>query len=295
MAEYKHAIVDDGKGGHVVFPPFVTQKEMDAITEQLVVRDSDVFVVAYPKAGTTWMEQIVHLLTNGGDQGDKVLSEAVPWLEGAANKYGGLDALLESASGRRLFHSHLPYALMPGVRDSRARYVYVARNPKDNAVSFFYHSCSKLDYVGSWDEFFELFIKGEVGYGLGIDHVLDWWQASQHTERILFLKYEEMKREPAKAIERVAAFIGVECGEELLRTVVEKSSFASMAGNKLANLDWVPQKEGVPRHMRKGIIGDWREHFSDEQNRRFDALYLEKMTGTGLRFDFGDGLVLPQE
>lgn len=293
MAEYKHALVRDGKGGHIVFPPFVTQKEMDAITESFTVRNDDVFVVAYPKSGTTWMEQIVHLLTNQGEQGDKVLSEAVPWVEGAANKYGGLDAFVESAVGRRSFHSHLPYALMPGVLDSQARYIYVARNPKDNAVSFYYHSCSKLDYEGSWDEFFELFIRGQVGYGLGLDHVLDWWRASQQTERILFMKYEDLKRDPTAAIALVAKFIGVDCDRALLGTVVDKSSFESMATNKLANLDWVPQKEGVPRHMRKGIIGDWRSHFSEEQNQRFDALFLEKMAGTGLRFDFGDGLVLP--
>jgi hypothetical protein len=295
MAEYRHAMVKDGEGGHVVFPPFVTQKELDAISERFVVRDDDVFVVAYPKSGTTWMEQIVHLLANGGDQGDKVLSEAVPWVEGAANKYGGLDSLLGNATGRRFFHSHLPYALMPGVTDTRARYVYVARNPKDNAVSFYYHSCSKLDYEGSWEEFFELFIRGQVGYGLVLDHVLDWWDGSRKNERILFVKYEDMKREPAEAVSRVASFIGVRCDDELLRTVVDKSSFASMASNELANLDWVPQKEGVPRHMRKGIVGDWREHFSDEQSRRFDALYSQKMRGTGLRFDFGDGLVLPAE
>lgn len=40
--------------------------------------------------------------------------------------------------------------------------MYVVRNPKDVAVSFYYHSCSKLNYQGSWDEFFELFISGQV-------------------------------------------------------------------------------------------------------------------------------------
>ena len=268
---------------------------MDAIAEEFVVRDDDVFVVKYPKARTTWMEQIVHLLSNGGEQGEKVLSEAVLWVEGAANRYGGLGRLTKSATARRLLHSHLPYALMPGVRDTRARCVYVARNPKDNAVSFYYHSCSKLGYEGTWDEFFELFIRGHVGYGLGIDDVLDWWRASETSDRILFVKYEDLQRNPAEAIELVARFIGVRCDDDLLRRVVEKSSFASMASNELANLDWVPQREGVPRHMRKGIVGDWRSHFEDEQNRRFDALYLEKMVGTGLRFDFGDGLVLPPE
>jgi hypothetical protein len=66
-----------------------------------------------------------------------------------------------------------------------------------------------------------------------------------------------------------------------------------MATNHKTNLHWVPQREDVPTHFRKGIVGDWRNHFSAEQNERFDALYLEKMSGTALQFDFGEGLVLP--
>ena len=291
MARYKHAIVNDGKGGKLVFPNFVTQDVLDTIANGFVVRDDDVFVVAYPKSGTTLMEQVVHLLANNGEQGDKVLSEAVPWVEGAPNRYGGLDRLLANMVGRRYFHSHLPYALMPGVQRSTAKYVYVARNPKDNAVSFYYHACSKLDYEGSWPEFFELYINGQVGYGLFFDHVFDWWVASQQSKHVLFVKYEDMKQDLARIVVHVADFIGLEADSALIERVVEQSTFKRMAVNPKANLDWVPQREGVPRHMRKGIVGDWRNHFTAEQNERFDALYREKMAGTGLQFDFGEGVV----
>ena len=294
MALYKHSIINDGNGKEIVFPPFVTQKEIDLIAAQFIVRPDDVFVVAYPKSGTTWMEQIVHLLRNNGEQGDKVLSEAVPWVEGAPNRYGGLEQLLSGLSGRRFFHSHLPLSLMPGVHDSQAKYIYVARNPKDNAVSFYFHACSKMNYEGSWDQFFELYIKGKVGYGLFFDHVLDWWRASLNQENILFIHYEAMKLDLEAAVKTVAGFIEIEAAPELIQTVVEKSGFRAMAGNPQANLDWVPQREGVPRHMRKGVVGDWRNHFSVDQNTIFDRLIAENLSGTGLRFDFGTGLNLPE-
>ena len=111
--------------------------------------------------------QICHLLRNNGDQGEQVLSEAVPFLEGAAKRYNGLQPLIDKMEGRRrFFHSHLPFGLMPkGEKQSAAPspyVVYVVRNPKDVAVSFYHHSCSKLNYEGSWDEFFELFVSGQV-------------------------------------------------------------------------------------------------------------------------------------
>ena len=37
--------------------------------------------------------------------------------------------------------------------------------------------------------------------------------------------------------------------------------------------------------FRKGVIGDWRSHFTPQQNAEFDAVYAEKMKGSGLVFD----------
>ena len=38
--------------------------------------------------------------------------------------------------------------------------------------------------------------------------------------------------------------------------------------------------------LRKGIVGDWRNHFTTEQNAEFDAIYAEMMKGSGLDFGF---------
>jgi hypothetical protein len=41
------------------------------------------------------------------------------------------------------------------------KYIYVARNPKDCAVSLFHHmrAFKGFEFTGEWDEFFELFMK----------------------------------------------------------------------------------------------------------------------------------------
>lgn len=35
-----------------------------------------------------------------------------------------------------------------------------------------------------------------------------------------------------------------------------------------------------------GIVGDWKQHFTQEQSTKFDELFKQKMAGSGLDFDF---------
>ena len=75
-----------------------------------------------------------------------------------------IERLFESFPSPRVFKTHLPYGLVPKPRDqaTKPRYIYVMRNPKDTAVSYFHHNAGFPRGANvSWDEFFELFMKGE--------------------------------------------------------------------------------------------------------------------------------------
>jgi len=293
MAEYKANIVKDGKGGTISFPFMVSQADMDLIEKEFVVQDGDVFVVTFPRSGTTWTEQMVHLLVHNGEQGEQRLTDAVPWLETLPHRSRDMSEFLKTMRGRRLFTSHLPYPLMPHAQNTTAKYVYVARNPKDVATSFYFHDQSKGGYEGTWEEHLQLFLDGGLTFGSYFDHILPWWEASQKDRNILFLKYEDMKNDHAGNIAKIASFLDLQADSQLIDRVVALSSFKSMSSGESTNFNWIPQREGVPTHFRKGDIGDWRNQFSEEQSQQLDALYLEKMKGTSLQFDFGDGVILP--
>lgn len=293
MAEYKSNEVRDGKGGTIRFPFMITQAHMDLIEKEFVVKDDDVFVVTFPRSGTTWTEQIVHLLVNNGEQGEKRLTDAVPWLETLPHRPSGMSETLKTMRGRRLFTSHLPHPLMPHAKSATAKFIYVARNPKDVATSFYFHDQSKGGYEGTWEEHFQLFMNGDLTFGSYFDHVLPWWETSQRNKNILFLKYEDMKNNLVDNIAKIASFLDIQADSQLIDQVVALSSFKSMSSGQNTNFDWIPQRAGVPSHFRKGDIGDWRNQFSEEQSQKLDAVFMEKMNGTGLRFDFGDGVVRP--
>lgn len=77
---------------------------------------------------------------------------------------------------------------MPDFSATKGKYIYVARNPKDTAVSFYYHDRSKAGYDGTWDEHLSLFLQGQVMYGSYFDNLLPWWQASQTAANILYFE-----------------------------------------------------------------------------------------------------------
>ena len=106
----------------------------------------------------------------------------------------------------------------------------------------------------------------------------------------MFIKYEDMKENPKGAVEAVARFMGYDLIPAVVDTICELTSFDSMKTSSNTNYSWSKrqkkQSEGYTDFMRKGVIGDWRNHFSEEQSARLDKQYAAKMTGTGLDFRF---------
>ena len=64
------------------FPTFITQERMDELVDFKLFED-DVFIVTYPKSGTTWCQQIVKLIRKDGVDDGTSMKISIPWLEEA--------------------------------------------------------------------------------------------------------------------------------------------------------------------------------------------------------------------
>ena len=258
------------------------------------LRPDDLFIVTYPKSGTTWLQQIVKLIRNGGKDDGTRCNVAVPWLEARGKhmddpKYG---KSADEMPSPRSFSGHTPYHMMPGgpPHTSPAKYIYIARNPKDVAVSFYYHAHAfqAFEYSGPWDHFFQLFMDGKVDSGLWFDHVLEWWKHSDDAN-VLFLRFEDMKKDLPGTVNTIADFMGYNLNPEVIDSIAEQCTFRSMKANNASNFSWTPEHVRSSKEtlfMRKGAISDWKNHFTPEQSLLFDTVYSERMKGTGLDFDF---------
>ena len=240
----------------------------------------DVFVATYPKCGTTWMQYIVYLLLHDAQPlpAGQRLDAVFPHLEEV-----GAD-VVRALPEPRLIKTHLPFERTPW--HAGARYVCVVRNPFDCAVSFYHHTrgfVRHYDFAdGTFDEFFECFIRGEVDFGDYFDHLSSWLPHARDPN-VLFLTYEQMLAEPGAAVVAVGEFLAgaaarVAAAPALVERIVAASSFDSMSRDQRR---WSSERPAnMPEFVRKGVVGDWTGQFSREQARRLAAKFAERMGGT---------------
>jgi Sulfotransferase domain len=279
--------------------PTFDAARLERLIDTFELRPSDVFVCAYMRSGTSLTQQIVHLLRHGGRQDGLSYRQSLPWLEATCSPVLGpieapghtSESLATVPAGTpRFFKTHASPGDLPGSQGGRhipCKVLYVARNPKDVAVSQYHHLRDKPAYRWRmpFGEFLELFLNGRVPNGSWFDHVLAWWErCSQDPSRMLFLKYEDMVADRAAAVRTAAAFLNIPADEGVVRAVVEGTGLEAMKTNPLTRMGF--------GHFRKGSCGQWREYFSPEQNEAFDELYRRRMRTSGLVFSFGEGCLM---
>lgn len=171
--------------------------------------------------------------------------------------------------------------------------IYVARNPKDLCVSY-YHYCALVHgLVGSFDAFCNMFLADTAPIGDMWAHVLAFWRR-RNDPHVLFLKYEDMKRDLPACVRRCAAFLAVNenrpLSDEQVTVLCEHLTFKKMQRNPAVNLEPIisgmDEASDSVKFIRKGEVGDWRNHMSEEMSARFDRWTKEKTAGTDLSFDY---------
>jgi aryl sulfotransferase len=236
----------------------------------------DVFVCAYFKSGTTWTLQIATQIAFRGQAEFANIHHVVPWPDVPMPPMARLmipladpSPLARSPTGRRVIKTHLTCAEIPFVPE--ARYIAVVRNLKDVCVSG-YHFLRSMAFgplmpsVARW-----------VDYLLSPDfrppwaeHLAGYW-AVRHQPNVLFLTYEQMRRDHFGTVRAIAEFMGVDLTLGEVAAVVEQSTFAAMkaAGAKFEPGRVVPW--GRERSMlRRGQSGTSSELLTPEQQARID-------------------------
>jgi len=235
-------------------------------------RADDIYVVSYPRSGTTWMQfMLVHLVAREEPQFSH-LSQASPWFERSL-ALGSLRAAdFERWPSPRVFKSHLAHGWLP----RSGRYIYVWRDAADVAVSYFHFYRSHLGFEGDFPTFFRRFLAGDLQYRSWSRHV-EGWLAQAGDPHTLIVRYEDLQADRAAALDRLAGFLGLSLAPERRDRILTTTTFEAMKRRE-AEFDHVSASiPGRPRasqaFIRAGKVGQGAATLTAEQKAELDRAW----------------------
>lgn len=241
---------------------------------ETVTFSKTLFITSYPKSGTTWMQAIVFHILNNGKLPLEHISMFSPFYENDKTWNRSNDRIADQYTenhnllGWRVFNTHLLRSMLP--RGDSVRHIYVYRNGRDVAISFFHHLSNQVGDGGlnvDVKQFLIDWCNGTLPFGSWINHLQSWLHDSRcgGTNNMLLMRYEDMINNLSSCILKVSAFLDTNVTDARLTELTCMLSFESMkACKELYQPISVQWKEGFD-FLRRGKVGDSVVHFGDAE------------------------------
>ena len=228
------------------------------------------FVLGYPKSGTSWVCQLLADYYRLPFPQHSILPIGFPAV----------------VHGHELPSNKFPLG------------VYVMRDGRDVMVSSYFHMRSDLQAGGNYSRYsavfrnFDLhapaqenlpkFIESQASVPLCRDgnwgkHVSSYFLLDHPGLKLL--RYETLRTEPVAAFAAlIEAMTSGAVDENQVQESIGRFSFERLAGR-------MPNSEDSNSYLRKGVIGDWRNHFNRASARIFDRHFGQALIRCGYESD----------
>ena len=237
-----------------------------------------VYVAGYPKSGTTWITRLLGDVLNCKTGGSLPAEDKK---EIATEVYGDADitvrkghfVLMDTVASSPVIKPHR--LQWKGLRKRNHKVVLVVRDPRDIAVSGAFH----------WKVPVSSFLMDMIKGTNGMRTMGSWnifmheWLAKYKKFDAIIVRYEDILQGPA-SFEKLLTDLRFFVNNKMIAESYERQNFKNRITDIVQNgHNYNLGKAFNLRFMRKGIVGDWRNHFT-----RADALDTETHFGELLSY-----------
>jgi hypothetical protein len=253
-----------------------TPKQKHAAFARYTPTAHDVMICTYSKSGTYWTMQMALQIAHYGEAEFEHVHDVIAWPDvpmPTATTLEDTAPQQASPTGLRVIKTHLESEYVP--YNAAAKVIVVVRDPKEVFVSSF-HFAHALSLFGPMnftvDDWMEMFLANEFPYESWAEHTAGYW--AWHTrENVLFLNFDDMKKDHRGTVNRIAQFMGVALDEAQVQKVVDKSDFRYMKAidEKFAPvIPFMVRNQDEPIMMRRGQAGASSELITPDQQAAID-------------------------
>jgi hypothetical protein len=252
---------------------------------------ADVAVVSFGKSGRTWLRVMISRYYQ--------LMYSIPeqLLLGFTNYHR------RNPEIPKIFFTHDNYIKdYTGEFDSKASFypkkvVLLVRNPKDIAVSQYFQWQHRMrpakkrlnNYPAHGTDVpaFDFVMDENVGLPGIIDYLNLWAREADSVQDLLVVRYEDMRKDPDKALKGVMEFIhGKPSDDDAIASAVEYSSVENMRKLEEKNVFWLaggrmkPGKKGDPNtyKVRRAKVGGYKDYFNVDEAAQIDELVSKELS-----------------
>ena len=86
-----------------------------------------------------------------------------------------------------------------------------------------------------------------------------------------YLWYEDIIKDMPGTIEKIAKNLNVKLTDDQISALAEHMKFDNFKTNKAVNNEDANNKEKGISFIRKGVVGDWKNNFSEQKNEEFES------------------------
>jgi hypothetical protein len=268
--------VDDSKRGKALRAAGAVYKVLtgkQVAGRNLTVFDDDVFIVSYPRSGNTWTRFLIgNLLYQNDPITFSNIESRIPEI------YFNSDHMMRKLPRPRILKSH--ECFQPRYK----RIIYIVRDPRDVCVSNYHHNvkANNIPETYPMDEFVPRFLRAEFDaqFGSWADNAGSWLAMRENYDGFLLLRYEDMKKDSAVELGKVANFLhrfsfrNIEATPERLAKAITLSTPERMRElEKQEAKDWALTK--ITRQdkpfVRTATAGGWKNILSKESVRILES------------------------
>ena len=236
-------------------------------------RDDDIYLVTFPKSGTTMMQVILYqLCTDGkGNMDFHHIYDVSPWVSNDAF----LKRPVRDLPSPRIIKSH--EHCRDYEKGTKGRFIYVYRNGMDVAVSLFNQNRNYNNPNLTFEKSFEKFMTRNKHNWF--NHLKDWFR-NTHKFPILYIRFEDLLNDKQGQISRIIDFLKLDVSNRAVERAIEFSSFDYMKSHEDKFGVQPPDlsRKVFDQFIRKGKSGEGEEVSSPDQKSEYQVK-LEKTLG----------------